>query len=198
MCLHHCNEFRQTCLGSPRAQAQASRPKLDSLLLRQAAAAEQRERLRLEHEAELRRVQLLYAQHHLAACECVSLRCAAVFHQCPECATNRLACPPIMQGASSEDGGSSWSALAACVRWRLPCASRPPGVERRLEAIPQRCCSARGSSGSCWLSCTPPLGTSTCTRQGLWLRGSPTWAAALTRISWWLTLSGKGPPRARL
>jgi hypothetical protein len=50
-------------------QVQASPSTLDALLLRQAAAAEERERLRLEHEAQLQRVQLAHAQHHMAACK---------------------------------------------------------------------------------------------------------------------------------
>lgn len=52
----------------PAPCLQAQRAELVALLLRQQAAAAERERQRLEREEELRRVQLELATHHLAAC----------------------------------------------------------------------------------------------------------------------------------
>lgn len=48
---------------------QIQRGELDALLIRQAAAAAERERLRLEREAQLQDIQLEFATQHMAACE---------------------------------------------------------------------------------------------------------------------------------
>ena len=154
---------------------QAQRAELDALLIRQAAAAAERERQRRERGDELARCQLNCARQHLAACGCfvrrhrslwwwlccgcmqlfaVEQRSHAALPGGQPAASNPAPAPLLrLQGASRKPGADSCAPQAGCGRWRQPPSSKPPGAAGPAGSGLRPCCSAIASGGRCWPSC---------------------------------------------